>query len=285
MEARIAIPLKDFYSGIEREFTIEKQQICDLCEGSGSADGAMESCRTCGGRGMIVQKNMLAPGIFQQMQTQCGDCGGHGKVIRNPCRTCKGTKVVMQPETHQLHVEPGMPRGFRMTYENEAHESPDYVAGDLFVYVLEQEPGMVFEEGTREDGTFFRRRGNDLFWREVLSLREAWMGDWTRNITHLDGHTVGLGRDKGKVVQPGMVEVVKGEGMPIWHEDEKERRDGEEEFGSLHVEYVVVLPDMMDSNMEKDFRSTWDKWRSKKGVNLEKDAGRPPRKTSGHGEL
>ena len=58
----------------------------------------------------------------------------------------------------------------------------------------------------------------DLFWREVLSLREAWMGDWTRNITHLDGHVVQLSRKRGEVVQPNQVEVVPDEGMPVWHQ-------------------------------------------------------------------
>jgi hypothetical protein len=42
----------------------------------------------------------------------------------------------------------------------------------------------------------------------------------------------------------------------------------------------------MDKNMEKDFWNTWDKWRGKKGVDLQKDAGRPaPVAGSGHDEL
>ncbi|KAK3077299.1 hypothetical protein LTS18_010688, partial [Coniosporium uncinatum] len=66
MEVRIAVPLRDFYTGREHEFTVEKQAICSTCEGSGSADGKTDTCGACGGRGMRVQKHMLAPGIFQQ---------------------------------------------------------------------------------------------------------------------------------------------------------------------------------------------------------------------------
>lgn len=278
MEVRIAIPLRDFYKGGETEFTLEKQMICETCSGSGSHDGKRETCGQCGGRGMVIQKHNLAPGIFQQIQTQCGVCGGAGTVVKTPCKTCGGHRVVNQAETHKLDIERGMPRGQRVVYENEANESPDYVAGDLHVSIMEQEPTIVMEEGAREDGTFFRRRDQNLFYREVLSLREAWMGEWTRNITHLDGHVVQVGRKRGQVVQPNAAEVVAGEGMPLWHPEENMH----DQFGDLHIEYVVVLPDEMESGMEKEFWGIWDKWRRKKGVSLDHDSGRPQ---SGHEEL
>lgn len=269
----MAVPLRDFYVGGETEFAIEKQGICETCGGSGSADGVLETCGHCGGRGVVVQKQMLAPGIFQQMQGVCEHCRGQGRTIRRPCKVCGGEKVVLTQESYTLDVEPGMPRGHRVVFENEAGESPDYVAGDLVVQVVEQEPGSVMAGlGERSDGTFFRRRGDDLFWREVLSLREAWMGGWRRYVTHLDGRTVRLGRERGAVVQPGLVEVVQGEGMPIWGVRDE---SGEQLHGKLHVEYVVVLPDQMDKSMEKEFWGLWEKWRSKKGVDLMKDSGRP----------
>ena len=59
--------------------------------------------------------------------------------------------------------------------------------------------------------------------------------------------------------------------MPTWNED-REKVEGE--FGNLHVEYNVVLPDQMDKAMEKDFWGLWEKWR-RKGVDLHKDSQRP----------
>lgn len=280
--AQTSLPLRDFYNGREMDFVIEKQAICSACEGTGSADGTVEMCSTCGGSGMRIQKHQLAPGIFQQVQTQCHVCGGKGKTIKHPCSVCGGGRVVTEKETHTLHLERGMAVGVQVQFENEADESPDWEAGDLYVTVNEASPQL--NEGAqdpieRTDGTFFRRRGKDLFWREVLSLREAWMGDWTRNVSHLDGHIVRLQKKRGEVVQPGMVEVIHGEGMPIW---ERESHPDHLEFGDLNVEYVVVLPDEMESSMEKDFWSVWEKWRQKKGVDLGEDSGRP---IGGHDEL
>lgn len=283
-EVKIGVPLREFYTGGKVDFQVEKQVICETCEGSGSQDGKMQTCGGCGGRGVVVQKIMLAPGIFQQAQSACGQCGGKGQVIQHPCKTCGGHRVVRQQESFSVPVERGYPRAGRVVLENEADASPDYVAGDLYVTLMEMDPAHVQEDGDWNDGTFFRRREQHLFWREVLSLREAWMGDWQRNITHLDGHTVQIGRKRGEVVQPGMVEVVPNEGMPIYAED-RTATDGELTFGALHVEYVVVLPDQMESGMEKDFWATFDKWRAKKGVDLFKDSGRPAPKSGKHDEL
>lgn len=269
MEVRVDLPLRNFYTGADHEFKIEKQIVCEKCEGSGSEDGQRDTCHKCKGQGMVIQKHQLAPGIFQQMQMQCDVCGGKGSTVKHKCKTCGGARVTRAEESFQLEVEKGMPKGVRVSYENEGDESPDWVAGDLVVNLGEKEPSLERADADRTDGTFFRRKDQNLFWREVLSLREAWMGDWTRNLTHLDGHIVHLSRSRGQVVQPGTVEVVPGEGMPIWrHEDGPE-------FGALHVEYTVVLPDQMDKGMEKDFFQTWEKWRKKNGVDLHKDSGRP----------
>ena len=304
MEATVQIPLRDFYNGVDTDIHVEKQTICEQCEGTGSADGQVDTCDQCGGRGVVIQKHMLAPGIFQQVQSMCGLCGGSGKSIRHPCHACAGSKVVRKVTTHSLHVDPGMPKGVRLNFENEADESPDWVAGDLIVKLVEKTPTLGGrsssssrekandddddddddEEMDRADGTFFRRKGIDLFWTEVLSLREAWLGDWTRNITHLDGHVVRLSRPRGQVVQPSAVEVLKGEGMPIWSEDPhrppppKGVNSKHHAFGALHVTYLVVLPDQMNPTMEKDIWTVWDQWHRKVGVDLATDSGgRRPR--------
>ncbi|KFX91092.1 hypothetical protein V490_06086 [Pseudogymnoascus sp. VKM F-3557] len=274
MEVRIAIPLRDFYNGKKTEFHLEKQQICDECDGTGASDKQLDVCGECHGHGVVIRKHMLAPGIFQQMQVRCDHCGGQGKIIKHKCNVCDGTRVVRKVNEFTLDIEKGLPVGHRIRYENDADESPDWVAGDLIVTLHEKDPDLDVDNELKVDGTFFRRRGNDLFWKETLGLREAWMGGWTRNVTHLDGHVVQLSRPRGKVVQSGTVETVKDEGMPIWDED-GDSVYHKTKFGNLFVEYTVVLPDQMEKGMEKDFWALWEKWRMKKGVDLGKDSGRP----------
>lgn len=275
METRVALPLRDFYTGREFRFKIEKQQICEACEGTGSADGKVTTCDQCNGHGRVIQKHMLAPGMFQQVQMTCDKCGGRGKMVKKPCSACHGHRVVKRVVELTAEVEPGMAKGTRLVFENEADESPDWIAGDVVLILDEKEPELGASDEERTDGTFFRRKGKDLFWKELLSLREAWMGDWTRNITHLDGHVVQLGRKRGQVVQPLTVETVRGEGMPLWTEGHLHEHTEGEDHGHLFVEYTVVLPDQMESGMEKDFFALFEKWRRKNGVDLGKDSGRP----------
>lgn len=281
VDLRVTIALSDFYNGRTVEFQWDKQEICDHCDGTGAADKLVDTCSKCHGRGIIVTKHQLAPGMFQQVQMHCDQCGGRGKSIKHICTACQGQRVVRRPTTVSLTVQRGATKESRIVFENEADASPDYVAGDLIVTLMEKEAGDPSDNSDRVDGVFFRRRDNDLFWKEIISLREAWMGDWTRNITHLDGHVVQLHRKRGQVVQPGHVETVKKEGMPIWNED-GDSVYHKTEFGDLYVEYVVVLPDQLESAMEEEFRVVWEKWRGKIGVDLHKESGRPDRLDQTH---
>lgn len=283
-ELRVGVGLRDFYNGAETEFSWERQHICEACDGSGSADGVVEECPHCGGHGIRLIKRQLAPGMFQQLQTPCDACGQRGKIIKHKCGTCAGERVVRKPTPMDLKVPRGAPEGFRIVYENEADAHPDYVAGDVHVVLVEKTPGDPEDNPDRVDGAFFRRRGDDLFWDEVLSVREAWMGDWSRNVTHLDGHVVRLGRARGEVVQPGHVDTVRGEGMPRHHED-GDSVYHQTEYGDLYVQYTVVLPDQMQGAMEKEFWSVFEKWRGKVGVDLHADSGRPAPSEAGHDEL
>ena len=277
MEVTLPVSLRDFYTGAQKTVEIDKQHVCDACDGTGSSDGHTQPCADCGGRGMRITKHMLAPGIFQQVQSVCDTCGGRGHIISHPCSVCGGAKVVRAPVSLTVHIEPGLPNRARLTFEGEADESPDWVAGDLVVNVVLAPPSDAAdakggEDGANDgdsaapptDGTWFRRKGADLYWTEVLSLREALLGGWTRNLTHLDGHVVRLARPPGHVVQPRLVEHVHGEGMPRY-------RDELSAHGDLVVQYEVVLPDLVDPAMLRDLAAVFDRWRAAAPDKLDKD--------------
>ncbi|PHH82136.1 hypothetical protein CDD82_6894 [Ophiocordyceps australis] len=271
VEVRVQVSLRDFYTGATTEFRWDKQVICETCQGSGSADGHVDTCPHCAGRGIRIVKQQLAPGMFQQMQMRCDACAGRGKTIKHKCPACDGARVVRTSTTVSLDIARGAPRDSRVVYENEADQSPDYVAGDLIVTLTEKPPEAEGNNPKKVDGIYFRRQGDDLYWTEILSLREAWMGDWQRNLTHLDGHLVRLSRPRGKVVQPGHVDTIADQGMPRWNEEEDDNLG----YGKLYVTYEVVLPDQMDTKITNQFWDLWEKWRKTNGVSLHEDSGRP----------
>lgn len=206
-----------------------------------------------------MMRKQIAPGYFQRIQARCEVCAGRGKTMKHKCKKCAGERVERKAATYEVNVQPGAQNGMRVVYENEADQNPDWVAGDMIVQLVEKAPSPD-DNPDGVDGTFFRRQGDDLFWTEVLSLREAWMGDWTRNVTHLDKHVVRLSRPRGQVVQSGHIDTIPGEGMPKWRED-YDVLYHTLEYGNLYVTYEVVLPDQMDEKMEADFWAVWQKWR------------------------
>jgi DnaJ-related protein SCJ1 len=86
----------------------------------------------------------------------------------------------------------------------------------------------------------FRRRESHLYTTVSIGLDEALLG-FERNLTHFDDHVISLKRNG--VTQPGFVQTVPHEGMPL--------RNDEDRFGNLFVEYNVVLPNKVDGDFQK----------------------------------
>ncbi|KAL3241274.1 Scj1p [Nakaseomyces bracarensis] len=221
------ISLKEFYNGGVINFQMPLNEICDKCSGSGSADGKVDKCSTCQGRGIVVQ--MIRMGMMtQQIQQQCPHCGGKGHVIKNPCKQCKGSKVVRKEKKFEFKFDAGIPRNHMDVKQGESDKSPDLEAGDLILEFREHE----------QENLGYRRRGKDLYRTEVLTAKEAINGGWTRELEFLDDKKkVKISRKKGTMVFNGDIEKVKGFGMPLYQS---------KGFGDLYIDYVV-LPESKSS--------------------------------------
>lgn len=222
--AQQEISLKDFYLGVETDITLQLNDICDHCHGSGSEDGKVTTCPDCQGRGVQIQ--IIQMGIMtQQIQHTCGRCGGSGQIIKNVCKICKGTKVTKKDKLFHLKVAPGAPRNHRIKRQGESEKSPDFDAGDLY---------FEFQESSH-DNLGYRRRGHDLYRTEVITFNESAFGGWERSIEFLDPtKKVELKRDKNKITLNGEIERIPNFGMP------KDKKGG---YGDLFVEYVVIAPE------------------------------------------
>ena len=75
-------------------------------------------------------------------------------------------------------------------------------AGEV-VFKLETLPHPVFE-----------RAGNDLKATVKITLKQALLG-FEKELKHLDGRRIELSR-VGKITNPGQVERIVGEGMPVY---------------------------------------------------------------------
>ena len=68
---QLSVSLEDMYNGTTRKLALQKNVICDACEGLGGKAGAVQKCPNCRGSGMQVRIQQLGPGMMQQIQSMC----------------------------------------------------------------------------------------------------------------------------------------------------------------------------------------------------------------------
>lgn len=223
-EVTLDVSLRDFFKGKEVDFSVMMQNVCGHCSGTGSDDGKDHQCSACNGSGVKTVRRQLAPGMFQQMQTTCDKCSGRGKTYKTPCKQCGGHGVERGRREYKVWVDPGVPRDHTHVLKGEGDQSPDWIAGDLYCRFVE----------TSKENWGYRRREQNLYRTEPLTLKEALAGGWTREIPHFDDENVTISKKAGETVMNGHVDIIKGKGMPL--------KDNTDEFGDLIIEYVVINP-------------------------------------------
>jgi len=233
----LEVSLEDLYMGAYIDADIKKQVICPYCRGSGAASqDDVHICPACNGTGKRMVRQMLGPGIFQQVQTVCDACGGQGKTIKKKCPHCHGARVQTGGEPISITVEKGMSDGHRIVFEREGDQHPEVTPGDI-IFTIKTIPHPLFT-----------RKGNNLYAKVAISLSDALLG-FKKEIHHLDGHVVELER-KG-ITPPGFVQEIFDEGMPL-HEFPSEQ-------GKLYIEYVVAFPTELTDEQREVIRNNFSK--------------------------
>jgi molecular chaperone DnaJ len=164
------LELEDAVAGIERRIEIPTLAECRECDGSGSEDGKVESCTTCGGRGNVRMQR----GPFAMQQT-CPNCAGRGSIIRNPCKSCHGAGRVEEEKVLSVKIPAGVDTGDRIRLAGEGEVGPAGAPpGDLYVEVRVREHAI------------FQRDGDDLHCEVPIRITQAALGDTVR-VGTLDG--------------------------------------------------------------------------------------------------
>ncbi len=147
--------------GVKKEVSIQRQEACDKCKGSGVAPGkSAVTCPGCGGRGQI----RFQQGFFSVSRT-CPNCRGAGSVIKDPCPACHGQGRVAQERKIEVTVPAGVEDGTRIRYAEQGEAGAQGgEPGDLYVvlHVKEHE--------------FFEREGKDLYCVVPISFPQAALG-------------------------------------------------------------------------------------------------------------
>lgn len=109
---KLKVTLNDLYNGKEYNYKYTRNIICPHCRGTGAnSEDDIKVCTKCGGQGIIMERQQIAPGYIQQFQRQCPKCNGQGKTISKSCNVCNKNKIILSIEEMSVFVEKGMSDG------------------------------------------------------------------------------------------------------------------------------------------------------------------------------
>jgi molecular chaperone DnaJ len=180
--------------GCEKEITVNKPEVCEVCQGSGAEAGSrVRSCPSCGGRGQIINSR----GIFSIAQT-CPHCQGAGRVLEKPCKTCHGEGRHERSSKIKLRIPAGVDTGSRLRSSGNGEAGfRGGPSGDLYVVLHVQAHAL------------FQRDGDDLLCEVPVSFVQAALGA-DISVPALDGGTA-IKIPPG--TQPGAMFRLKGKGI------------------------------------------------------------------------
>jgi len=215
----LRITLGEAVKGVEKEIDFSVLGRCDTCSGSGAKPGSEPiTCDLCGGRGEIRSTRRTMLGQMVNVTT-CPKCQGEGKLITDPCETCRGDGRTERRKTLRVTIPAGIDEGHQIRLSNEGEVGPrGGPAGSLYVAVhVTTHPTL-------------RREGTELAFDADISIVQAALG------TRITVPTI-EGEEEVEIksgTQPGTEIRLRGRGVPHL------RRAGSR--GDLHVFVNVVVP-------------------------------------------
>ena len=136
LKVSISITFEEAFSGVQKEISINRNEKCSSCSGTGAKAGTRaERCSVCNGTGKIRQ---VVTTPFGQMQTAktCDTCAGTGKVIKEPCPNCRGKGQIRKVVKLKVKIPEGIDDGQTIVLKGEGEPgSNGGINGDLYIVV------------------------------------------------------------------------------------------------------------------------------------------------------
>jgi molecular chaperone DnaJ len=232
LHTNLQIKFEEAIFGVEKEITINVQEICKECKGGGAKPGTFaETCKQCGGVGQerVVQQTMF--GALTSARV-CSKCLGSGKIIKDPCPVCSGSGRVRQRKTLKVTIPKGIDseQMIRLAGKGELGQKGG-PQGDLHITVHVT------------PHKYFKRQGNNLYVTVPVSFAQAALGDEIV-IPLLNGAADHYAIKPGS--QTGTTAVLKGRGVPHIRNNKI--------FGDLIVTFVVSVPTQMTEKQKQALR-------------------------------
>ncbi len=159
------ITLEEAASGVSKEISIPHSVKCETCNGTGSKDGKVTTCPSCGGKGQISRAERKGYSQYVSITT-CPKCRGAGRVVSEPCSVCKGSGTNLKTSRISIDIPKGIEDGMNLRVPGAGEaDTGGGSSGDLFVVVHVKEHEL------------FKRDGPDIWIDWSIGFAQAALGD------------------------------------------------------------------------------------------------------------
>ena len=247
LEKTLIITFEEAAFGAEKEITVNREEECTKCAGSGArSKNDVKTCTQCSGSGRVVGVQNTILGRVQT-QMSCPTCNGNGKEITHKCDSCHGRGTKNKTKTIEVKIPAGVNHGqqIRLTGQGEAGKNGG-PAGDLYV---------AFRVKAHD---FFTREEYNLHCEVPITFTQATLGAEIE-VPTLDGK-ISLKIPSG--TQPGTEFRLRGKGI---------KHIGRESHGDLYVKVKVAVPKKINArqrtlleefdSLEDKSGNLWDKFK------------------------
>ena len=217
----LTITFEEAAFGCEKEVTLERVEQCETCKGTGAAPGTSpETCSNCNGTGTVQQRRQTPMGVFATTGP-CPKCGGKGKIISSPGKSCGGTGQIRRKKTVKVSIPAGIDNGQIISLRGQGNAGKNGgPSGDLQIVI------------TVQPHQLFRRDGSDVYCDAPITFTQAVLGG-DLEIPTIDGQ-VSYTLPEG--TQTGTTFRLKGKGIPNMN-----GRGRGDQFVTVHIETPRTL--------------------------------------------
>ena len=165
VRAGISISFEEAVFGTNKELEIPFRETCSTCNGTGAKPGTQPTtCSRCKGSGQVTSVQQSLFGMVRQV-TECPDCRGTGKIIKEKCTQCRGTGYTSSRKKIQISVPAGINSGQSIRIRDKGEPGRNGGSrGDLLVDV------------TVGRHPIFQRQDMDIYSSVPLSFAQAALG-------------------------------------------------------------------------------------------------------------
>ena len=233
----ITIDFMEACQGVRKKIRINHFEQCPTCHGSGKDANTVETtCTACNGTGSVKINQRTPFGVISS-QKVCSKCGGRGKIVTNPCKTCNGGGRVRKQKELEINIPAGIDNDQVLRVGGQGDVGLNGgPTGDLNVAISVRTHDL------------FNRRGHDIYCEIPITYAQAVLGAEI-TVPTIDGkvaYTIAEGTQTGTTFR------LRGKGVKYINRDA---------HGDQYVTVNVEVPKKLTKKQKdllKDFDASLD---------------------------